>query len=107
MTTLFLLVTGVCQSLNELGVVSVTKKWSGQNRTSRTACYGPALFFYAGEAIVLCGDGRCDSPGSSAKLCSYTLMDVKTNAIMHKETLTCEQVSCVFCCCFMKLYQKF
>ena len=35
--TLFLLVTGVCQSLNELGVVSVTKKWSGQNRTSRTA----------------------------------------------------------------------
>ena len=41
MTILFLLVTGVCQSLNELGVVSVTKKWSGQNRTSRTACYGP------------------------------------------------------------------
>ena len=26
MTTLFLLVTGVCQSLNELGVVSVKKK---------------------------------------------------------------------------------
>ena len=43
MTTLFLLVMGVCQSLNELGVVSVTKKWSGQNRTSRTACYGPAI----------------------------------------------------------------
>ena len=42
MTTLFLLVTWVCQSLNELGVASVTKKWSGQNRTSRTACYGPA-----------------------------------------------------------------
>ena len=44
MTTLFLLVTGGgggCQSLNELGVASVTKKWSGQNRTSRTACYGP------------------------------------------------------------------
>ena len=41
MMALFLLVTGVCQSLNEFGVVSVTKKWSGQNRTSRTACYGP------------------------------------------------------------------
>ena len=38
MTILFLLVTGVCQSLNELGVVSVTKN---QKRTSRTACYGP------------------------------------------------------------------
>ena len=61
------------------------------------------LFFYAGEAIVLCGDRRCDSPGSSAKFCSYTLMDVKTNAIMHTETVTREQVSCVFCCCFMKL----
>ena len=35
MTTLFLLVTGVCQSLNELGVVSVTEKWSVQNRTAR------------------------------------------------------------------------
>ena len=43
MTILFLLVTGVCQSLNELGVASVIKKWSGQNRTSRTACYGPEL----------------------------------------------------------------
>ena len=43
MTTLFLIVTGGCQSLNELGVASVTKKWSGQNRTSRTACYGPAI----------------------------------------------------------------
>ena len=63
------------------------------------------LFFYAGKAIVFCGDGRCDSPGSSAKLCSYTLMDVKTNAIMHMETVTCEQVSCCFFCCFfMKLY---
>ena len=45
MTTLFLLVTGVCQSLNELGMVSVTKKWSGQNRTSPTACYGPARLY--------------------------------------------------------------
>ena len=44
MTILFLLVTGVCQSLNELGVVSVPKKWSGQNWTSRTACYGPEYF---------------------------------------------------------------
>ena len=63
------------------------------------------FFFYAGEAIVLCGDGRCDSPGSSAKLCSYMLMDVKTNAIMHTETVTREQVSCCFLCFFiMKLY---
>ena len=30
MTILFLLLTGVCQSLNELGVVSVTKKWSAK-----------------------------------------------------------------------------
>ena len=36
-TTLFLLVTGVCQSLNELGVVSVTKKWSGPTGPLATA----------------------------------------------------------------------
>ena len=46
-----------------------------------------------------------DSPGSSAKLCSYTLMDVITNAIMHTETVTREQVSCCFfVVVFMKLY---
>ena len=54
MTTLFLLVMGVCQSLNELGVVSVTKKWSGQNRTNRTACYGPVhLLNKKGDGIYL------------------------------------------------------
>ena len=52
MTTLFLLVKGVCQSLNELGVVSVTKKWSGQNRTSRTACYGPACHLSVNHSKV-------------------------------------------------------
>ena len=51
MTTLFLLITGVCQSLNELGVVSVTKKWSGQNRTSRTACYGPGLNLAVADTV--------------------------------------------------------
>ena len=38
MTTLFLLVTGACQSLNELGVVSVTKKWSGPLATALRVC---------------------------------------------------------------------
>ena len=41
MTTLFLLVKGVCQSLNELGVVSVTK--SGPAKTGPAGPLATAL----------------------------------------------------------------
>ena len=35
-----------------------------------------------GEQVVVCGDGRCDSPGYNAKYCSYTLMEQKTHKIL-------------------------
>ncbi|XP_071138376.1 uncharacterized protein [Mytilus edulis] len=34
------------------------------------------------KQVVLGGDGRCDSPGYSAKYGSYTLMDLNTNKIL-------------------------
>ncbi|XP_065911288.1 uncharacterized protein [Dysidea avara] len=37
--------------------------------------------------FVLAGDGRCDSPGSSAKFCTHSLMDTSTNKILHTETV--------------------
>lgn len=33
------------------------------------------------------GDGRCDSPGTCAKYCSYSLMDFVSNLIVHSETI--------------------
>ena len=30
------------------------------------------------EEVVLVGDGRCDSPGHSAKYCTYTFMAANT-----------------------------
>ena len=30
---------------------------------------------FKGESIILCGDGRNDSPGHSAKYCVYVLME--------------------------------
>ena len=33
--------------------------------------------------IVLSGDGRCDSPGQSAKYCTYSMMDIDTGYILH------------------------
>ena len=35
-----------------------------------------------GEQVVVCGDGRCDSPGYNAKYCSFTLMEQKTHKIL-------------------------
>jgi hypothetical protein len=34
-----------------------------------------------GIELILSGDGRCDSPGLSAKYCTYTFMDTATGAI--------------------------
>ena len=34
-----------------------------------------------GIELILSGDGRCDSPGLSAKYCTYTFMDTATGAM--------------------------
>ena len=41
----------------------------------------------SGENLKLCGDGRCDSPGYSAKYCTYTLMEATTNLIFDFELM--------------------
>ena len=41
----------------------------------------------SGKSVVLAGDGRCDSPGNSAKFCSYTLMDTSTEMIVNTTTV--------------------
>ena len=44
----------------------------------------------AGETIKIAGDGQCDSPGFSAKYCTYSLMDQKSGKIV---TFNVKQVS--------------
>ena len=34
------------------------------------------------DLVVLVGDGRCDSPGHSAKYCTYTFMETKTSRVI-------------------------
>ena len=34
------------------------------------------------SAVVLAGDGRCDSPGHCAKYCTYTLLDVESKKVV-------------------------
>ena len=46
-----------------------------------------------GRKLVLAGDGRCDSPGYSAKYGTYTLMDVSTDLIVDFETTQCTDTS--------------
>ena len=42
--------------------------------------------------VVLSGDGRCDSPGKSAKYCTYSMMDIDTGYILHCETVDKREV---------------
>lgn len=41
---------------------------------------------YNDKSVVLHGDGRCDSPGKSAKYCTYSLMDSENDKILYVET---------------------
>jgi len=43
--------------------------------------------------VRLIGDGRCDSPGYSAKFCTYTLMDSATNKIVDFEVVQVSEAS--------------
>lgn len=43
--------------------------------------------------VDLCGDGRCDSPGHSAKYGTYTLMDEKSNLIVEFSLVQVTEVS--------------
>ena len=42
--------------------------------------------------MVLAGDGRCDSPGNSAKFCTYSVMDIESCTVLHTETVDKRQV---------------
>ena len=39
--------------------------------------------------LVLCGDGRNDSPGHSAQYCTYSLMDASSNQMLAVEVVDC------------------
>ena len=45
------------------------------------------------RSVDVCGDGRCDSPGHSAKYGTYTLMDEKTNLIIEFSVVQVTEVT--------------
>ena len=59
-----------------------------------------------GKKLHLSGDGRCDTPGFSAKYCHYTLMLDDPKEIIHTELLQVNKRltqenknTCYYCCC--------
>ena len=40
----------------------------------------------------LAGDGRCDSPGTSANFCTYSMMDIDNNRILYMVTVDKREV---------------
>ena len=43
--------------------------------------------------VILSGDGRCDSPGKSAKYCTYSMMEINTHYILHAKTVDKREVA--------------
>ena len=43
--------------------------------------------------LVLAGDDRCDSPGKTAKFCTYSVMVSDTNHILHFENVNNREVA--------------
>ena len=40
------------------------------------------------KALVLGGDGRCDSPGFSAKFGAYSFIELDHNVVLYNDTVT-------------------
>ena len=45
---------------------------------------------------MVCGDGRCDTPGSSAKFHSYTMVDSESETILYTEVVTKAEVRYIY-----------
>ena len=64
------------------------------------------------ESIIVSGDGRCDSPGHTAKYCSYTLMDTSSrhrtgsNKIVAMELVQVFEVSKVLIFIFIPKHHQ-
>ena len=43
--------------------------------------------------LILSGNGRCDSPGKSAKFCTYLMMEATDNQILHFENVNKREVA--------------
>ncbi|KAK7886684.1 hypothetical protein WMY93_026305 [Mugilogobius chulae] len=43
--------------------------------------------------VVLCGDGRCDSPGHCAKYCTYTFLDTRSQKVVDFKVVSVTQVA--------------
>ena len=57
--------------------------------TTYTRQWEVVVEYLRGSQLHLSGDGRCDSPGYSAKYCTYTLMDSATDLILDYSLLQC------------------
>ena len=73
-----------CRYQNAYMIAPIEEYWQHQQ--------SDILAKTSGRSLLLAGDGRCDSPGFSAKYCTYSLMDTETNLIVHTETLKRSQV---------------
>uniref|UniRef100_A0A8C6SM35 Transposase n=1 Tax=Neogobius melanostomus TaxID=47308 RepID=A0A8C6SM35_9GOBI len=64
---------------------TITKTWINERNA--------VLTDLASQEVVLCGDGRCDSPGHSAKYCTCTFLDAQSNKVVDFKVVSVTQVS--------------
>ncbi|CAC5398255.1 unnamed protein product [Mytilus coruscus] len=80
----------IVRLFDQMKLKGISERSARRLQTAYTSC---AVICGPDKQVVLSGDGRCDSPGYSAKYGSYTPMDLNTKKILDIQLVQSNEVT--------------